>query len=168
MRLSGLVVIACAALVAAGVAGCGSKAPPAPESRILGNWEGNLSREIDNHRFKMEVEFKQTHQGILTLTHITDRASGRVYKSSNYANIPSRQVGAWGWQEEGTHDGAHDRRWVNDRHAVQFWAWAPDSRDLEPRKITFMGVVEPGGILWGTYQTNHNEDLGTWRMEKKS
>ncbi len=78
MRLSGLVVIACAALVVAGITGCGSKAPPAPESRILGNWEGNLSREIDNHRFKMEVESLITKDiSYVTEVYVPERLKAR-------------------------------------------------------------------------------------------
>ena len=75
-------------------------------------------------------------------------------------------MGKWIWTEEVMHDGSTDRRWVNDRRVVNFTAVVPDFRDLEPRKLTFAGIIEKGGIVWGHYQTNHNEDLGTWKMEK--
>ncbi len=163
MRLSGLFVLAA---LMAGLFGCGGKAAPAPpESRILGRWQGNLSREIDNKRFVLDVEFTRTHQGILALAKVTDREDGRVYKRSSYAEVADRQVGPWAWTEEVQHDGSMDRRWVNDRRVVNFRITVPDFRDLEPRNLMCMGIVEKGGILWGTYQTNHNEDLGTWRME---
>lgn len=148
MRFSGLVVLACAVIVA-GITGCASKAPPPYEAKVLGAWDGHLSREIDNKRFALHVEFKRTHQGVLTHVELTDGQDGRVYKSSSYADVNDRQIA--------------------------FRGDVPDWRDLEPRHLFFHGKIEQGGILWGTYEqhesgayaTYHSEDMGVWRVERK-
>lgn len=149
MRLSRLVVLACVVAVA-GLTGCNGGHRPLPhEEKVLGSWEGHLSREIDNKRFAMKVEFKRTHQGVLTYCWITDGSDGRVYKGTSYADVNAGQVA--------------------------FRADVPDFRDLEPRHLYFHGRIEQGGILWGTYEQHeagdyaayHSEDLGVWRVERK-